>query len=332
VATRRKRAEPPQLPQPPWLDTAKLIERYIYPSYARLDAVIELVPARSKRRESELWERCASKEWISAAWITGAGPLFCGACNACGARGVAPSGALDGHKPGCRFERSPSGLSMAAAFAAESQLVTDAEPLAREWRRALEPWGAKPLEYLCWTYEPHPPYLLTGWDGVSDLRESIIRPAVAAAIAARGSPALLYGESLAAGLGSPRDSAWIDAVFTTILTHVRSRKKPSKPRREIDDEGCDLLAFALEGSALWHAAVEADMKVTPYKPKANERRRSPWADMFPPTALLSKRFASLPNPWPPLVALLSTGAQPVGATGASLALNLLPFSHRTIDA
>lgn len=125
----------------------------------------------------------------------------------------------------------------------------------------------------------------------------MLRPAVAAAIAVQGAPTLMYAEALAAGLGSPRDTAWIDAVFTSIQTEVRGRKKPGKPRRAIDDEGCDLLAFALEGAALWHAAVEADLVVTAYKPKANERRSSPWASMFAPKALLSKRFAALPNPY-----------------------------------
>ena len=316
---------------PPWLDSARLIERFAYPSYEALDAVLELASReRSSSSGRELWERCASRGMLSASWIDGQGPLFCAPCARCGAQGVMNTGDADPHRPDCPAARAPTTVAMAAAFAAERQLVTDAEPVAREWRRALEPWGAAPFESVCWTYEPHPPQLLNGWDGVCDLHDAALRPAVAAAIATRGSPSLLYAESNLGALAEDAETAWAQEIIAQIEAGARARKRPGKPRRTLDDEQRDLVAFALEGAALWRRAVEAGAKVTAYKPKGGARRRSPWAAMFPPAALVGRAFAALPDPWPPLLALLATGAQPVGSLRGTLALNLYPFTHREV--
>ncbi len=314
------------LPQPLWLDTAPLIERYIYPAYAQRERVEALLEPRSKRsvpaQVAELWERCAANGWLPTAWTTGGGPRCCEPCLACGARGISPNGEMELHRAGCAEGDAPRSIEMAVALATERALVTDADALAREWRAALVPWGAAPCTDVYWTYEAHPPWMLRGWDSTCDLECALYSPAAAAAFAVRGRLLLHSWDSGNADFGSFDETPWIYDALTAINAMARARKRPKKLRRVFDDAMVELLGFALEGASLWHLALASGAKVEARSKKFPVGAPKSW---LPVGAVVGQAFSALPNPWPPLVALLATGAQPVGSFRGAQALNLLPY-------
>lgn len=318
------------LPRPPWLDAPKLSARFGYPAYEPHAAVRELTTPRARGRVraqiDALFERCVARNLISSTWLTGGAPRCIGPCETCRVAGIRPDGTIIAHKINCPEEGRPNTLEFAVSLVAEScateprGAVIDAEALAAEWMNALAPWGAPPFQGVLWTYEKYPPTMLAGWDDVCELQPVMHRPAIAAARVLRAKPTLWYAEASAPSYGALSDVPWMVEVFEPIDRQVRARKKPGKPRRFASEFEMDLLAHALEGASLWHAAISADAEV-----RAMPKNRRPDPSETLPAGVIGKKFAALLNPWPAFVSLLATGALPVGSSGGWLALNLAQF-------
>lgn len=326
--TSKRAAADDSLPRPTGLEAERLAQRFAFPAYAQHDAVRAMVePSRASTREriDALIERCVARSWIPSDWLTGRAPRCIGSCDRCGHAGLCPDGTIVSHEASCPHDGRPRSLEFAVSLVAEAiaqprATIVDAEALAAEWMRAINPWGAPPFCGVLWAYEAHTPQLISGWDGVCDLQPTLLLPALAAARVVRGKPALWYGEASAPGFGAFTEHSWMLEVLEPIEREARARKRPGGPRRVLDDAMLDLLGYALEGASLWQSAVERNATVT----LLNVGRSAARAGSIP-RALVGKRFATLPNPWTALLALLATGALPVGASGGWLALNLLPF-------
>lgn len=314
------------LPRPPELDARGLAERFAYPAYTRHAAVRELAALGAKgtvrARIDALFERCVARDLISSTWLTGGAPRCIGPCSKCRNAGVLPSGTIVAHSADCPETDRPHSLEFAVSLVTEAceaprSAVVDAEALAAEWMNALAPWGAPPFRGVLWTYEAHPPALLAGWDDVCDLQPVLVRPAIAAARVLRAKPTLWYGEASAPSFGALGDIPWMLEVLEPIDRACRARKKSGRPRRVVNEPDIELLGYALEGASLWHAAITAGAKV-----RAMPKNRRRIASEEIPDALLEAKFSALADPWSPLLALLATGAFPVGSTGGWIALNL----------
>ncbi|MBL8683836.1 MAG: hypothetical protein JNK05_31980 [Myxococcales bacterium] len=339
MATTKKSAKKPSraprpgdsFPKPPWLDserlTERLIQRVAYPAYTHRETVRALAAKTStgsvRARVDALFEHCVARGLLPEAWTTGGAPRCIGLCKSCKFAEVRPDGTLMFHAEACPETDRPRTLEFAVSLAAEActleprGAVVDAEALAAEWMNALVVWGGRPFRGVYWTYEEQAPSILDGWDdSYCDLRDVVTLPAVAAARTVRSEPFLGCNQVTTTGYGALGRVPWLLEIFSSIERDVRAPKKRDRPRRAFDDTELEFLAFALEGASLWHAAITVDAVVTPATKSRADRIASPYS------AVIGARFATLPNPWTALLALLATGAFPVGSADGMLALNL----------
>lgn len=326
------------LPMPPWIESERLSERltqrFAYPAYAQHETVRALVSKTTKgsvgARIDALFERCVARDLLPSAWATGGAPFCVGPCATCSRACVMDDGSIFDHKHDCPESRRPHSLEFAVSLAAEActadprGAVVDAEALAAEWARALAVWGARPIRGVCWTYEETLPNHFVGQVvDCRDLHGMLAFPALTAARAVRVEPFLWTYQATVTGFGKLGRVPWIKAILSSIEREAEARKKPGRPKRLFDEMEVELLSCALEGAALWHAAIAADAVVSREK---NQRRSAP---VPPHAALIGARFATLPNPWPALLGLLATGAVPIGIDEEGrLALNLAPWENR----
>lgn len=339
MATTKKSAKKPSraprpgdsFPKPPWLDndrlTERLIQRVAYPAYAHRETISALAAQTTKgsvrARVDALFEKCVARGLLPEAWTTGGAPRCIGRCTSCKLADIRPDGTILFHAEGCPETDRPRTLEFAVSLAAEActmeprGAVVDAEALAAEWMNALAVWGARPFRGVRWTYEEQAPSILSGGDeSYCDLRDVVSLPAEVAARTVRSEPFLGCNQVTTTGYGALGRVPWLLEIFSSIEREVRAPKKLDRSRRAFDDTELELLAFALEGASLWHAAITADAVVTPATKARADRIVSPYSKV------IGARFATLPNPWTALLALLATGAFPVGSDDGVLALNL----------